>query len=711
MKLPSAELRPVSCWRLDGGGRTAAFASFAGGVPALVWFGPSLPAAEDIETVALATVPNVSSGQLDPSVPLTLCPIASTGWQGTPGLIVLGDDERGVLIDLKLKGATASTGHLVFDIGDDSPSHCVSLTIHASLNTDTGLLSLSSQATPRDGYSTRWVSAAAIPIPASMPRILDHGGRWCGEFQRQEVRFRTGQAQRDSREGRTGHASFPGVMFLEDATGESSGHALGATLTWSGGHKMIAEEKADGRRQLQLGIADEGFASLGEASPAMIAGWSDTGLNGLAQAFHAHVRALHAKPASRPVHYNCWEAVYFRHDVEELKEIAGIAAGLGAERFVLDDGWFKGRNDDTTSLGDWIVDAKKFPEGLHPLVDHVTGLGMRFGIWFEPEMVNRDSDLFREHADWLLGPDVQPAGRNQFVLDLTKPGVACYLFEKIDAILSEYAIDYVKWDHNRILTGGGPQQTTQLYALFDRLRDKHPRVDFESCASGGGRIDYGILAHTTRVWLSDSNDALERLRMQHEAARWLPPEVVGSHVGPRTCHTSGRILPMAFRAWVAAQRHMGFEMDPRELTGEESDILKRVTAWWKQNRDFLFSARQYLLDGNDPEVFAEIHVSEAKDRFILFKGQAGASRAIAARPFALSGLDPEAIYEVHLVNPQDVTPVLNKNSASGFMRGEAVRLSGRALMQAGLPLPNAFPATMYVAEGRKLGKGDSHAGV
>ncbi|WP_457938364.1 alpha-galactosidase [Mesorhizobium sp. 10J20-29] len=695
------ELHPVECWRLDAGGRTAVFASFVHSVPALVWLGPVLPDHEDLPTLALNTVPNVSSGQLDPSVPLTLCPVAVTGWQGHPGMTLVGEDGCVFYPDLRLISANTSSDEIVFSMRDASPSEAVSLTIDVALDERTGLLSLNAHAHPKNGFKARWVAAGAVPVPSSMPRILDHGGRWCGEFQRQETRFRIGQHVRDSREGRTGHASFPGVIFMEDAAGENAGSALGATLAWSGGHRMIAEEKADGRRQVQFGIADDGLEGPEGPSPTMILGWSDSGLNGLLHAYHTHVRGLAARPATRPVHYNCWEAVYFRHDLAELMEIATIAASLGAERFVLDDGWFKGRNDDTTSLGDWTVDPTKFPDGLRPLVDHAAALGMRFGIWFEPEMVNRDSDLYRAHPDWLLGPDPQPAGRNQFVLDLTQSGVTDYLFEHIDAVLSETGADYVKWDHNRVLTWGSARQTTALYALLGRLRQAHPDVDFESCASGGGRIDYGILAHASRVWLSDSNDALERLRMQHEAARWLPPEIVGSHVGPRRCHTSGRILPMSFRAWAAAQRHMGFEMDPRELSDEEAAVLKRVTRWWKVHREFLFSSRQYLLESHDPEVFAEMFVDAGRERFIFFKGQDGASRPIAARPFALAGLDPQAIYEVKLVNPEDVTPVLNKNAATSFMSGKVQHISGRALMQAGLPLPNAFPATMAVVEGVK----------
>ncbi|WP_421854818.1 alpha-galactosidase [Oricola sp.] len=701
----------TQCWRIDAGGRCAVFASFDGGVPALIWFGPPLPRDEQLEVLASASLPNVSGGQLDPFVPLTLCPVAMTGWQGNPGIAVENDAGEHVLPELRLARVDVPDETTrVFHIEGRDAEPCVSLRIEARLEPG-GLLSLASAAEAAPGYRVRWLAAATLPVPQDLERVVDHAGRWCGEFRRQETRFATGQIVRDGREGRTGHAGFPGARFLGAVTGADTGRAMGATLAWSGGHTMVAEELPDGRRYVQFGPARDSYTNVGDDAPSLLVGWSEEGENGLTAGFHAHVRGLPLRPVDRPVHYNCWEAVYFRHDLDELKEIATLAADIGAERFVLDDGWFKGRNDDTTSLGDWTVDPVKFPDGLHPLTDHVRDLGMRFGIWFEPEMISRDSDLYRAHPDWVLGPRAQPSGRNQFVLDLRRPGVTNYLFDVVSGILADYPVDYVKWDHNRMLTGGGPDQTVELYRLLARLRDAHPDVDFESCASGGGRIDYGILAHAVRVWLSDSNDALERLRMQHEAARWLPPEFVGSHVGPRVCHTSGRILPMAFRAWVAAQRHMGFEMDPRELTPEEAATLKRATAWWRENRAFLFSARQHLLHSNDPEVFAEILVDEARDRFVVFKGQAGAAASIAARRFALSGLDPDAIYAVRLIDADRVPGALNRYAATGFMHGEPVALSGRAMMYHGLPLPNGFPCSMLVVEGRRLVEGDGHASI
>jgi alpha-galactosidase len=430
---------------------------------------------------------------------------------------------------------------------------------------------------------------------------------------------------------------------------------------------------------------------------------SDAGVNGLTEQSHAHLRGLVEFPdpaRPRPVHYNCWEAVYFRHDLDELKSIATRAVALGAERFVLDDGWFKGRNDDTTSLGDWVVDRDKFPDGLTPLIDHVQSLGMVFGLWVEPEMVNPDSDLYRAHPDWVLGPQDQPLGRNQMVLNIAHPEVSTYLFERLDALLTEYDIDYLKWDHNRVLPFPDHHQAETVYALLDRLRAAHPGVEIESCASGGGRMDWGILQRTHRVWLSDSNDALERMRMQAEALPFLIPEVTGSHVGPRECHTSGRVLPIALRGWIAAQRHFGFEMDPRELTEGEAATLTRIANWWKANRTWLMPARRHLLDLDDPERFGEMAVARDGSQFALWLGQRGTPRSVMPRPVPLTGLEPDATYRVRLLNADDIPAMWSRNQTE-FREG-AITLSGAALMGRGLIPPVTLPASIYVFQGERV---------
>jgi alpha-galactosidase len=471
---------------------------------------------------------------------------------------------------------------------------------------------------------------------------------------------------------------------------------------------MVAEELPDGRRQVQFGHAAGSETTPGRRfeTATLFAVFSDAGLSGAARAFQRHLRD-HLVPwpdrdRPRPVHYNCWEAVYFDHDLATLSEIAERAAGLGAERFVLDDGWFGRRDDDTASLGDWQVDRRKWPDGLAPLIARVHALGMAFGLWVEPEMVNPDSDLHRAHPEWVLGPEDQPLGRNQLVLDLGRADVRVHLFARLDARSGEYPIDYLKWDHNRLLPGPDAAQTRGTYDLIDRLRTAHPAVEIESCASGGGRIDFGILARTQRVWLSDSNDALERLRIQHDAALFLPAAVTGSHVGPRTCHSSGRVLPMAFRAWVAAQRHMGFEMDLRELTPDESATLAAVTAWWKANRHWTMGADILRLDSADPAVIAEIQIARDGDRFVVFAGQAAASETSLPRPLRLAGLDPAARYRVALRNPEGAPP---QSRGTPALKTGPLTLSGAHLMARGLSLPVAWPATMWVIEGTRLEHG------
>ena len=245
----------------------------------------------------------------------------------------------------------------------------------------------------------------------------------------------------------------------------------------------------------------------------------------------------------------------------------------------------------------------------------------------------------------------------------------------------------------------GQQQTAALYALLARLRKAHPGVEIESCSSGGGRIDYGILTQTCRVWLSDCIDAVERLRMQHTAALFLPSAITGSHVGAFKSHTTGRSLPVSFRAWIAAARHMGFEMDLRAISAEDEAVLTRVTAWYKANRAWMMGGAIHLLDSDDPTVTAEIQIAADGQRFVTFAGQAEMSRQILPRPLRLTGLDPQALYLVTLRNPEDLPP---QSRGPNALKSGPLTLSGQYLMTRGLLLPVAWPATIWVVEGERL---------
>ncbi|MEQ8737495.1 MAG: alpha-galactosidase, partial [Hoeflea sp.] len=251
--------------------------------------------------------------------------------------------------------------------------------------------------------------------------------------------------------------------------------------------------------------------------------------------------------------------------------------------------------------------------------------------------------------------------------------------------------------HNRVLPQPDAAQTRGTYQLIDRLREAYPLTEIESCASGGARIDFEILRRTHRVWLSDSNDAIERLAMQHNAAIFLPMAVTGSHVGPRVCHTSGRTIDIRFRAWVAAQRHMGFELDPRELTAAEASVLKDVTRWWKDNRDWMFNADILRLESADPAVIAEQQLARDGDRFVVFAGKQQSSQQIAPRPLRLTRLNRSAMYRIELRNRGDA-PGLSRGDP--LLKSAGMTVSGGYLMNHGLTLPWSFPETMWVIEGK-----------
>jgi alpha-galactosidase len=695
---PEAEVGPAMiAERIDDGTQTLVLVSVHSRLPEVVYWGPPLPQGEDLGEIAAAAGRDLTGGMLDVLPPLSICPLPADGWQGQPGLVVADADGRPLFPRFRACRIEGGTVHA------RDPDLGLVYTATFAPDPATGVMTLGAEVAFDHPVRVHWLAAPVLPGPAS-GGILDLHGKWTRELSPVHTAWQPGVRMREARTGRSGHEHPPFAWFPDEGTTETQGEVRAFAYGWSGGHRMAAEELPDGRRQIQFGHAGGSWTAPATrfATAPLYVAWSDEGLNGVARCFQRRVRAL-SPAAPRPVHYCCWEAVYFDHDLETLAGIAEKAAALGVERFVLDDGWFggetRGRDDDTTSLGDWGIDRRKWPSGLQPLIDRVHALGMTFGLWVEPEMVSPESDLFRAHPDWALGPADQILGRSQMVLDLGNPDVVAHLFAALDAILSAHAIDYLKWDHNRLLPLVDAAQTEGAYALLDRLRAAHPGVSIESCASGGGRIDWGILRRTTRVWLSDSNDALERARMQRDAALILPACLTGSHVGPRHSHTSGRSLPMSFRARVAAARHMGLELDPAEITPEEAEVLRAVIAWWKANRDWLMGADILRLPQDDPATVSELHLAADGDRFAVWSAQVEASRQILPRPLRLAGLEPQALYRVALANPKDAAPQTRGPCA---LRNRPLVLSGRHLMTAGLNLPIAWPATCWIVEGHRL---------
>ncbi len=690
----------IRCWHLFDGRQSLVLGSQKDRLAEVIYWGPRLPDGEDLEALYRAHEVDVTGGMLDANPELSLCPEATRTFPGQPGLVVRTGDGTPMLPKFCLSDAKEGQDALILTYRD--AVNGLTYIAEFTIDPQTHVIVAKSRLETERPVLLHWLAAPVFPASHHADEMIDFAGRWCGEFQMHRTRWSPGIRYRENRTGRTGHEHFPGLIVPTVGATNTSGHAYAFHYGWSGGHRMIAEELPDGRRQIQFGHASrvEGGAQTKFETAPLYAMFSDDGINGCAVAFQRHLRdqiVVWPKPNQpRPVHYNCWEAVYFDHNLPTLKDIANRAADLGAERFVLDDGWFGNRDDDTRALSDWEVDARKYPEGLTPLIDHVQSLGMTFGIWFEPEMINPDSNLFRTHPDWALGGEDQILGRQQMALNMALPEVRGFLFERISHILSNHDIDYIKWDHNRVLPMPDAAQTRGSYALIDRLRDAFPQVEIESCASGGGRIDFGILRRTQRVWLSDSNDAIERLKMQHNAAIFLPMAVTGSHVGPRTCHTSGRTLDIRFRAWVAAQRHMGFEMDPRELTEDEIQVLRDVTSWWKANRDWMYLADILRLNSSDPAVIAEMQLSKGGENFVVFAGKAETSAQIAPRPLRLTRLTPDAMYRIELINRSDA-PELSRGHS--ILKSGPLVVSGSYLMNQGLTLPWSFPATMWVIEG------------
>ncbi|MEM9970032.1 MAG: alpha-galactosidase [Pseudomonadota bacterium] len=690
-------------WRLDDDRQTLVLAARRERLPEVVYWGAPLPVADNATVLAAAHRLDVTGGMLDENPDLSICPEAVRTFPGQPGLILRSEDGTPLLPKFCFAGEKVSDTALMLDYADETSG--LRYRAEITLDPETHILTLVSEISAETPLHLHWLAAPVLPGPQQADEMIDVSGRWCGEFQLNRTAWSPGIRYRENRTGRTGHEHFPGLIVPSRGATNTMGEAWGFHYGWSGGHRMVAEELPDGRRQIQFGHAarmETTTATRFRTAP-LYAVYSSDGLNGVAVSFQRQLRdrlVNWPKPEEpRPVHYNCWEAVYFDHKLDVLKDIAARASQLGAERFVLDDGWFGQRDDDTSSLSDWEVDPRKYPEGLHPLIDHVHGLGMTFGIWFEPEMINHNSDVFRAHPDWALGSDDQVLGRQQMAIDVGNADVREFIYDRMAAILREYPIDYIKWDHNRVLPMPDAAQTRGSYALIDRLRADFPAVEIESCASGGGRIDFGILQRTQRVWLSDSNDALERLRMQHNAALFLPAAITGSHVGPRICHTSGRTLDIRFRAWVAAQRHMGFEMDPRELTDEEATVLREVTSWWKHNRDWMLSADILRLDSADPALVAEQQMTRGAERFVVFAGKTDTSTQIAPRPLRLTRLDPDAQYRVRLVNRNSVSTL---SRGEPLLKAEDLEVSGQYLMHYGLVLPWSFPQTMWVLEGERL---------
>ncbi|MER6733104.1 alpha-galactosidase [Streptomyces puniciscabiei] len=532
----------------------------------------------------------------------------------------------------------------------------------------------------RDDVVERWVTVAngthtrvellrADAATWTLPdrdgwRLSQLHGRWAAESLLTTAPLTYGEKVIGSRRGHTGHQHLPWVALDTDAT-EEHGEVYGCALGWSGSWRIAVAQLPDARVQITGGAGhdDSGLLRLepGESytTPVFAGLWSDGGFGGASRAWHAYQRAYVIPDAERdrPVLFNSWEATNFDISEEQQLALARRAAGIGVELFVVDDGWFGARTSDRAGLGDWTPNPDRFPHGLKPLADQVHALGMQFGIWVEPEMVNPDSDLYRAHPDWAQYQTGRRRTelRNQLVLNLAREDVQEYLWEQLDTLLSSAPIDYVKWDFNRCFTDAGwpgepyPQRlwvdhVRAFYALLDRLRAAHPQVAFESCSGGGGRIDLGVMSRTDQVWTSDNTDPLDRLAIQHGFSQIHPARVMAAWVtdSPNT-QLNGRVSSLRFRFVSAMAGVLGVGGDLTEWTDEELAEARRWVDLYKEIRPVVQQGELYRLRPPAGGLSAVQYVLGEETVVLAWLQAQSYGEPVPA--LRLRGLDPTASYE------------------------------------------------------------------
>ena len=551
-----------------------------------------------------------------------------------------------------------------------------------------------------------------MPLPDQVAESMDFTGRWVNERQMQRREIQPGQFVREEREGRSSHDYTIMQYAMTKGASYQTGEVWGLGILFSGNSKHIIERQQSGRTFIAAGellLPGEVILQAGESfeSPEVAAVYSGTGIDGTTNRIYSWLRARPTHPTNirpRPLTLNVWEAVYFDHDLAKLSELADVASQVGVERFVLDDGWFGSRRDDNRGLGDWVVSKDVWPEGLGPLIEKVHASGMEFGLWFEGEMLNADSDVYRAHPDWILkvGDRVPPEGRHQHVLDITNPAAYKHLFDQVNKVLSENDIAYIKWDHNKFLLEpaheGVPavhKQTEAIYRFFDELKVRHPGLEIESCASGGGRIDLGMVQHADRFWTSDCNDAADRQRIQRYTQFAIPPELLGSHIGPTKAHTTLRVHELSFRAVTALFGHAGLEWDITQCTSEELAHLKTWASYYKQNRDLLHSGSMVRVDRVDETSFVHGVVSKDHNKAIFAYATLGTQGGSRPAGIRFAGLDQSKHYKVRAVFPAGEPKFSQRAGVQWF---DGIEVTGSALQSMGLRAPILFPDNAFLIE-------------
>ena len=679
--------------------------STQGNVPAIVYWGNAL-GASSLQSHMFTRA--VLGGGIDLDPPLGIIPQHHDGWLGTSGIEGCFQDGSGSFPHFVIESSTHTTTSATFILCDDH----LDLELELNLKIQpSGVLALDGSFTNRGSlpyllHSLRF----ALPVPSRAEELLTLGGRWGMEFGEQRTSWMQSTISVSNSRGRTSHEKWPVVFAGTAQFGEQHGEVWGCHVGWSGNFDITLDGVTEHRKHMLVGekvVAGELVIHSKEtySAPTVYAVHSPHGLSNASQHFHEFVRSrLRHENTWRPVTLNTWEAVYFEHNFETLTKLADAASHVGVERFVLDDGWFSGRRNDTAGLGDWTVDASVWPNGLTPLIDHVKSLGMEFGIWCEPEMVNPDSDLFRKHPDWVLHHGVNPpiTGRNQLVLDLSQSEVRDYLFTSISQLLDAHDISYVKWDHNRDLVASpAHEQTRGTYELLGRLKQTHPQVQFESCASGGGRIDFGILPFVDRFWTSDSIDPLDRILIQRGAQRLMPPEVLGTHIGSPTSHITRRSHSLAFRASTAFFGWLGIEWNLLNASPHEQDRLASVVTQYKEFRPLLHTGAAFREDHPDTNIMVHGVSAHDQSQSIVSVTRLANSPSSHIDSIHVHRLDDDASFVVEPLHLGTPTYAPHRKLPQWIEDG-SITMTGRQLREIGVACPPLLPASSFLFQIHKV---------
>jgi alpha-galactosidase len=542
-------------------------------------------------------------------------------------------------------------------------------------------------------------------------RLTHLAGRWAHETQVVRERIEPGKKVLESRRGTTSHQANPFFAIDEDGRAdEEHGRVWFGALGWSGSWKMVVERTPENLVRVTGGVNDFDFAWRlapgGElATPPFYGGFTSGGFGEASRLLHRlqveDVLPDRASRRVRPVLYNSWEATFFAVDEAGQKALALKAARLGVERFVMDDGWFGARDHDRAGLGDWTVNPKKFPNGLTPLIDHVKSLGMDFGLWVEPEMVNPDSDLHRAHPDWVLHFPGRPRSesRNQLVLNFARPDVQEHVLGVLDRLLSENDIRFFKWDMNRHFSEPGwpavaPDEQQKVwveyvrgvYSVMDRLRARHPGVEIESCSGGGGRVDLGMLERVEEVWTSDNTEAFDRLRIQEGFTMAYTPKVMMAWVTD-VPNLNGRSTPLRYRFLVAMQGSLGIGGNLDHWSEADDRLATEMVRYYKRVRQSVQEGSLYrLVSPTDDDAAVNEYVGRDGRQVVVFACRHSQQYLRALPAVRLRGLAPEAVYRIE--------------RPFGGLVDKQETLSGAALMERGLlfDLRGDFDATSVLLE-------------